>query len=505
MLIKYKLLIFFLGQHLAFILMVFLFSEFVIRPHNLQLEHKYANEKVLQIQNAFSTELEHLNLFTLDWASWTDTYDFLQDKNAGYIKANLIEDILDNTQLNRIEFFDINGKSFYSRSDGKLNIDSLFTSSEKLKDKFYIYGKTFSGVLRLKDKFAFVSVNPILKSDGSGPSIGSVMMIRHIDENILYKLNKTTNTNIQLLPSDSKYHLDAAELITEVISENELKVISRLQTAEGEDYILSEMKLSRSFVRESERLIDSFFVFSSILGLLSLIVSFYLIRKEIVRPLNALVKHIVNVREDNTYIHSELDSKTDEIGIVAKEFNHLLLTVKETNDRLKEIALSDTLTGLGNRMDLETHLERERRFSCREKQEFSILMLDIDYFKNYNDTYGHVKGDEVLIRVADKIKNFGLRPHDYVARYGGEEFIILLPETSTEGASIVAKRILSSIEELGIEHSSSGLDKKIISASIGCVSLIAKKDDTHEFLINKADKALYMAKNSGRDRCYVYQ
>lgn len=485
--------------------MVFLFSEFVIRPHNLQLETKYANEKVLQIQNVFLSETEHLNLFSLDWSSWDDTYDFVQNKHTEYVNVNLTEDILDNTQLNRIEFFDEHGKSFYSRSDGKLNIDSLLTGSKRLHDKFYIHGKNYSGVIRLEDKFAFISLKPILKSDGTGPSVGSIMMLRYIDESLLSKLNKTTNTNIQLLSSDDKYHLDDnSDLITEVLSKNELKVISRLHTLKGEEGILSEITLSRNFIKESERLIDYFFVFSSILGLFSLIVSFYLIRKEIVFPLNALVKHIINVREDSTYTHNELESKTDEIGIVAKEFNHLLLSVKETNDRLKRIALSDTLTGLGNRMDLESHLESERRFSYREHKEFSILMLDIDYFKKYNDTYGHVKGDEVLIRVADTIKRFGLRPHDYVARYGGEEFIILLPETSTEGSSVVAERILSSVEELGIEHSSSELDKKIISVSIGCVSLIAKKEDTHEFLINKADEALYMAKKSGRDRYYIY-
>jgi len=257
-------------------------------------------------------------------------------------------------------------------------------------------------------------------------------------------------------------------------------------------------------VLESKKLVSYLFFLAGIFGVMSLLVSFYLMKKEIVKPLNRLVKHIVKIREDGTYIHSDLEERQDEIGTMAKEFNCLLEKLHEKNAELTLMARIDSLTGLSNRMDLEARFEKERAFSCREEKELSILMLDIDYFKKYNDTYGHVMGDEVLIAVADAIQSFGLRPHDYIARYGGEEFIVLLPETFISGAVVVAKRIIKNVEKLGIEHESTPLEKKIISVSIGCVSTIARKEDTQEYLINMADEALYTAKERGRDGYYIY-
>ncbi len=200
-----------------------------------------------------------------------------------------------------------------------------------------------------------------------------------------------------------------------------------------------------------------------------------------------------------------MDNRKDEIGLLAREFNILIEQIKSKNEMLAKMARIDAVTGLFNRLDLEERVEIERRYSCRKEKAFSILLLDIDYFKKYNDTYGHVKGDEVLRVVANTIKESILRPHDYTARYGGEEFIVILPESLEADSVTVAKRILKSVESLKIEHKSSLLEKKSISVRIGCLTLVAKKEQTQEFIINMADEALYLAKKRGRDGYAVYK
>jgi diguanylate cyclase (GGDEF)-like protein len=157
-------------------------------------------------------------------------------------------------------------------------------------------------------------------------------------------------------------------------------------------------------------------------------------------------------------------------------------------------AFRDPLTGAGNRVALDKTLEREVELAKRHSQPLSVLMLDIDHFKNVNDTYGHAMGDEVLKQVVKSITAC-IRQTDMCFRYGGEEFLIMLASADTEGAYRIAERIRSSIEDAIFTHEKGSLN---ITSSIGSATLYAT--DTMSSICERADSALYKAKNSGRNR-----
>lgn len=175
----------------------------------------------------------------------------------------------------------------------------------------------------------------------------------------------------------------------------------------------------------------------------------------------------------------------------------LAVSLKAANDRLRELAFRDDLTGLYNHRYFQEILEREVQRSIRYKHPLSLLLLDIDFFKNVNDTYGHPSGDRVLQLVSRKMEQL-VRHCDIVARYGGEEFAIVLPETGRNGANVLATRIRRGIEQLKIK-----LNEKEISVtvSIGLTSTdIDRVPLNRAALIAQSDKALYRAKTKGRNR-----
>jgi diguanylate cyclase (GGDEF)-like protein len=168
------------------------------------------------------------------------------------------------------------------------------------------------------------------------------------------------------------------------------------------------------------------------------------------------------------------------------------------NERL---SMYDQLTDLPNRRSFEIRLSAEWGRASREKTPISLLVIDIDRFKNYNDTYGHLQGDVALQYVAKAFKRCLRRPVDFVARWGGEEFIVILPNTDSKGTKEVAESIRKSVEQLEIPVSDNDITKTTVS--IGAITQDNEQYKTTDELISKADIALYEAKNQGRNRvCY---
>lgn len=176
-----------------------------------------------------------------------------------------------------------------------------------------------------------------------------------------------------------------------------------------------------------------------------------------------------------------------------------LLELQVANDKLLTLSNLDSLTGIPNRRYFDHFLELNWRDSIRERRSISLIMIDIDYFKEYNDHYGHVKGDECLTNVANCIAATLRRPRDFVARYGGEEFAVVLPNSEGEGALQVAEAIRNNIIELFIPHETSkGIPQ--ITVSLGIFSIIPMVSDKMEDIIKNADEALYMSKSLGRNK-----
>ncbi|WP_322024200.1 sensor domain-containing diguanylate cyclase [Burkholderia sp. BCC1977] len=167
------------------------------------------------------------------------------------------------------------------------------------------------------------------------------------------------------------------------------------------------------------------------------------------------------------------------------------------------LARTDGLTGLNNRRSFAEVLDREWRRARRARSVFSLLFVDVDRFKAYNDTYGHQAGDDALAAVARCIGDNIRRPLDTAARYGGEEFIVLLPDTPQTGAAQIAEQIRAAIAQLALEHA--GSEYGHVTASIGLVSWIPEDEEEAGIVIKAADEALYYAKATGRNKVAAFQ
>ncbi len=212
--------------------------------------------------------------------------------------------------------------------------------------------------------------------------------------------------------------------------------------------------------------------------------------------------------------HEEEETKGLDVGAIdylakpirspivrARVRNHLEL--KRYRDYLEKLSATDGLTGVANRRWFDEQLEREWRRAKRKHIPLSLILMDIDFFKAYNDHYGHLAGDDCLRQLARALDKCARRPGDLVARYGGEEFVCLIPDTDTDGALWVANLFRGEVEGLNIPHAYSSVADHV-TLSIGVSTLVPVVGEPSFDLIRRADELLYAAKQSGRNQVRSY-
>jgi two-component system chemotaxis family response regulator WspR len=174
----------------------------------------------------------------------------------------------------------------------------------------------------------------------------------------------------------------------------------------------------------------------------------------------------------------------------------------QSNLELQRLTNIDALTGLSNRRHFDEHLAAEWKRAMRTREPLSLLMIDVDHFKDYNDTYGHLAGDTVLRAVADAIQRSCRRPADFAARFGGEEFVVVLGATEVAGCRRIAGELRKDIEDLQTPHCRLGV-ARYLTVSIGAASAVPEHGKSIVSLIDAADTALYDAKKAGRNRVVI--
>lgn len=302
---------------------------------------------------------------------------------------------------------------------------------------------------------------------------------------------------------------------------NNIKVLldwQLIEIVDGPNFILAQIIQSKDIERASLTMLGSIYylVLACVImgALVILAANFY-----ITRPLLNLTKWASKLSKGNWHSQLKLDSNIKEINSLkvrltqmAEELhNHaktLELRVDErtqelaaANAKLEEISLTDPLTGIANRRRFNYLMLKEWRRSHKQASQLGLLLIDIDWFKKYNDFYGHVKGDEVLIEVAVQleaaVKSFISTP-SLVARYGGEEFAVVLPATNQEEITQLAQHLAATIYDLNIEHQTSDFGR--LTLSLGVAAWVANDETNYSQLIEAADQALYLAKQQGRNR-----
>jgi len=203
------------------------------------------------------------------------------------------------------------------------------------------------------------------------------------------------------------------------------------------------------------------------------------------------VVHVV--RKENGEVDSLIGFMFD-ISERKKTEQELIKLQKE----LEELSFKDGLTGVANRRMFDSVIETEWLKARQNKQPLSLIIIDIDFFKEYNDFYGHLQGDDCLKQVAETLNNVKARSRDFFGRFGGEEFVMLLPEADENAAWLIAERCRQALFKKQIPHEQSKVSQ-LLTISLGVSTMIPSQDDEHNELISRADKQLYQAKQKGRN------
>jgi two-component system chemotaxis family response regulator WspR len=214
-----------------------------------------------------------------------------------------------------------------------------------------------------------------------------------------------------------------------------------------------------------------------------------------------VLRRRVTRRRQRTLI-SLVGQRTRQLAEMNRLLHQRTLELERANRQLQHLSLRDPLTGVANRRHFEELLDLEWRRAAREGAPLSVLMVDIDFFKAFNDTYGHQAGDECLRLVAGTLCRRATRAGDMVARWGGEEFTVLLPGATSEGARRVAEDIRAAVEGLAIAHTRSSV-AKVVTISVGVATGVTADGPGGSTLVGAADRGLYLAKRGGRNQVQV--
>jgi diguanylate cyclase (GGDEF)-like protein len=211
------------------------------------------------------------------------------------------------------------------------------------------------------------------------------------------------------------------------------------------------------------------------------------------RHINSIVQHKVQGKSSLLEIKGN-----DEITDLADTFNEFAETIEKQKAKLKIMSMTDDLTQIANRRSLDIRLQHDFELSVRQKSCLAVLLMDIDYFKRYNDNYGHGAGDECLKTVAKTLSESFQRESDFIARFGGEEFIAVLPNTDLGGAEKIAKQIFQQLHKANLPHGHSAVSDRI-TISMGISVSTPSQILPPEVMLKKADNALYAAKHAGKN------
>ena len=342
-------------------------------------------------------------------------------------------------------------------------------------------------------KVAFLAVDAALREVVPGAS-GHVYLMRR-DGAILVssRLVPAGLIRTQLTPSIARalFALEG-EGSLEYIDPLGSEVVGTLDPVPEPDWaVVAEITTEEAFVQIAELRNQTIVVVSALLLSIGLLA--YLLVLLIVRPLDRLTAGAARVAGGDLEVDLPVVTR-GELGYLTQVFNTMVSRLRGGREELEKLSVTDGLTGLFNRDHLMVTVGMEIARADRQEAPFTVLMIDLDHFKKYNDTHGHLAGDEVLAKIGAVFGDC-TREVDYAARYGGEEFLVMLPQTDLSGASEVAERIRARFADEAVQTA----DGLAITLSIG-IAEYPQHGDTAESIISAADAALYQAKRGGRNR-----
>jgi diguanylate cyclase (GGDEF)-like protein len=501
-----------------------------------QIETDDSSQYLNQVRAALDRETAAMNTWCHDWATWDDTYQFARDVNSQYLESNLDSYYVAEIGLHFLLVIDNQGRvvwgsGFEPDTGEPVSLSSMFPQDSDSFSPLTVFGENDDsqeitrGYVSTSGGILIFAARPILRSDSSGPSAGTLIMGSYLDAEKVEALQNQTQIQFEMIPASSvESDPELAALLPDLptagsrvtkIFPDTLELFDRFDNPFGEMLFLIKVTYPRRIMTEGTTTANLSLIQSGVIGVVLLIGIWIGGQWLILTPLQAMTKYVIGIEDDSDLTKRLNMDRNDEIGLLSRTYDQMLDRInKQTNQlenlnqELQMISRTDSLTKLANRRSFDERLAKELLIVRRQRLDksvqgcISMLICDIDFFKEYNDTCGHQAGDRALAAVAAAIRRCIKRPADYACRYGGEEFAVLLPNTQEQGAVHVAGRLLDAVNQLGIEHPNSKVSSHI-TISIGVASIFADEILTDQILFTRADEALYLAKAKGKNRIEV--
>lgn len=502
-------------------------ARFIIFPRFIEFEENEAKLNLDRAKRAIEQDIFHLDAFCHDWSAWNDTVDFVKNHNIEYVNSNMTDNVFIDANINLFHFVDINGKTVWRKAMShetekeiqlpELPVDNIPQDHPlfpKTSGKTDLAELSVTGIVMIEEKPFAIASRPVLTSENEGPPQGILVMGRFLDPGDLAAQTYVDFSIIPLPLNSEKAEMKGILQKIEIGSEHPvikkapdvLFVYALFKDIYGKNAFMVEIQFPRDITRQGMTTIWNALLFSIVGGLLILLFMLLLLHRTILSPIFRLTDHARSIESSGDFSVRLAMKRKDAIGVLAKSFDRMLEEIESQTNKLhrmnrtlEKLSLRDSLTGLSNRRNFDKQLKKEWNRMMREKAELAIIMCDIDHFKLYNDTYGHQAGDNCLRSIGEILTHQLNRPSDMAARYGGEEFVILLPNTSLDGAVRIAGEIREAVMGLNIEHPGSPVDK-IITLSLGVAAAVPQGKSVAGPLLEAADRALYKAKMDGRNR-----
>jgi len=498
-------------------LSAYLIQSNLILPAFADIETSQAKDNIDRVIRRLEGELRTVDFTVYDWSSWDDTYRFMESQNDTFVSSNLNADTFWNYGFEVALLIDMEGAPLWagvydfraeedSMDQTANHLDSLLSTAANLSQEIdldtNIDDRKISGVFELGNTPVLYSMRPVHRSDGSGEPRGFVLFGQLLTEQRVADLAKQIVLEFSVAPVERQSLPGTSNPYNiRVLNDDQLSA-TKILTVNNKPQLKASVTLERKIAQlGSEITLYSISVFA----LLSLVLStmlLFLFRTLVVRPILDLKRDISSISSAMDYSMRTHIQNEDEIGSLSREFNAMLSVVESNNEQLKKLTETDPLTGLYNRLALDRKLQQAWNILTRTGDPLSLLLIDIDHFKAYNDHYGHPAGDKCLIKIASILRDAAKRDADMVARYGGEEFLIVLPGTPAQDAQVIAEELKNAVASARIEHNFSEVES-YVTISLGLSAIIPAPEFAITDLINTADKALYQAKDQGRN-CIRY-
>jgi diguanylate cyclase (GGDEF)-like protein len=484
----------------------------IILPGFESMDDLHAREEIKRVQAEFDNEQELLDRFATDWSAWDDAYRFAKDRNADFIAANLETKVMLDQHISLMWFVDLEGKTIWGRA---LNPDQstpkphpTFPGPTLATDNPLIGLKEpdigLKGILETPLGLMTVASRPIVTSHFQGPLRGYLIVGKLLDGRRFSDIGQRLGVRLSgapaaLLPPGSTEAQLLASLIPGDISlvlhdgGGSLNAYATMFDLAGHPALLLKTEYERKHLLLGQETLRIALLVLASSGILLMALAYLALRFYVSRPLSQLVLELKNLKSLDSNTPSLQSEGKGEVAKVTREVKGML-------DRIAYLSHTDTLTGLPNRASFKVRAQHALALAKRHETMAALLLLDLDGFKEVNDTLGHEAGDRLLVAMTERLK-LVLRESDTLARFGGDEFLILAENLpAITGAADLARRILAIFEQPlipeDIRHGQ--------SCSIG-ISVFPDDAQTIEDLLRMADIAMYRAKSSGGNtwRCHA--